>query len=55
MNATLKPSATSTSTSDFKVADLGLADFGRSEPEFTWERTDRAAALADEAKGTRAA
>jgi S-adenosylmethionine synthetase len=29
--------------------------FGRSEPEFTWERTDRAAALAEEAKGMRAA
>jgi len=29
--------------------------FGRTEPEFTWERTDRAAALADEAKGMRAA
>jgi len=29
--------------------------FGRTEPEFTWERTDRAAALADEAKGIRAA
>jgi len=27
MNATLKPSATP--TSDFKVADLSLADFGR--------------------------
>jgi adenosylhomocysteinase len=32
MNATLKPSATSTpSASDFKVADLRLADFGRKE------------------------
>ncbi|MBV8145930.1 MAG: methionine adenosyltransferase [Gammaproteobacteria bacterium] len=29
--------------------------FGRTESEFTWERTDRAATLADEAKGTRAA
>jgi len=29
--------------------------FGRTEPEFTWERTDRAATLADEAKGMRAA
>ncbi|MBV8783992.1 MAG: methionine adenosyltransferase, partial [Gammaproteobacteria bacterium] len=29
--------------------------FGRSEPEFTWERTDLAAQLADEAKGMRAA
>ena len=29
MNATLKPSATP--TSDFKVADLSLADFGRKE------------------------
>jgi S-adenosylmethionine synthetase len=36
-----------------KTATYG--HFGRSEPEFTWERTDRAAALADEAKGTRAA
>ena len=25
--------------------------FGRTEPEFTWERTDKAHALADEAKG----
>ncbi len=29
--------------------------FGRTEAEFTWERTDRAATLADEAKGMRAA
>ena len=29
--------------------------FGRTESEFTWERTDRAATLADEAKGMRAA
>jgi len=29
--------------------------FGRSEPEFTWERTDRAAALAADGKGVRAA
>jgi S-adenosylmethionine synthetase len=29
--------------------------FGRTEPEFTWERTDRAEALAAEAKGMRAA
>jgi len=29
--------------------------FGRSEPEFTWERTDLAATLASEAKGMRAA
>jgi S-adenosylmethionine synthetase len=29
--------------------------FGRSEPEFTWERTDRAEALAAEVKGMRAA
>jgi len=36
-----------------KTATYG--HFGRNEPEFTWERTDRAAALADEAKGTRAA
>ena len=34
MNATLKPSATkpaAPATSDFKVADLSLADFGRKE------------------------
>ena len=36
-----------------KTASYG--HFGRSEPEFTWERTDRAAALAEEAKGIRAA
>ena len=36
-----------------KTATYG--HFGRSEPEFTWERTDRAAALAEEAKGMRAA
>jgi len=36
-----------------KTATYG--HFGRTEPEFTWERTDRAAALADEAKGIRAA
>jgi S-adenosylmethionine synthetase len=29
--------------------------FGRTEPEFTWERTDRAEALAAEGKGMRAA
>ena len=29
--------------------------FGRTEPEFTWERTDRAETLAAEAKGVRAA
>jgi S-adenosylmethionine synthetase len=29
--------------------------FGRTEPEFTWERTDLAATLAAEAKGIRAA
>ncbi len=29
--------------------------FGRTEPEFTWERTDRAETLAAEAKGMRAA
>jgi len=36
-----------------KTASYG--HFGRTEPEFTWERTDRAATLADEAKGIRAA
>jgi S-adenosylmethionine synthetase len=36
-----------------KTATYG--HFGRSEPEFTWERTDRAAQLAAEAKGMRAA
>src|SRR5712692_10087096 len=36
-----------------KTATYG--HFGRTEPEFTWERTDRAATLADEAKGARAA
>jgi S-adenosylmethionine synthetase len=36
-----------------KTATYG--HFGRTEPEFTWERTDRAAALAAEAKGIRAA
>ncbi len=29
--------------------------FGRTEPEFTWEKTDRAAALAAEGKAVRAA
>ncbi len=29
--------------------------FGRTEPEFTWERTDRAAALAEDAKASKAA
>jgi S-adenosylmethionine synthetase len=29
--------------------------FGRSEPEFTWEKTDRAAVLASEGKSVRAA
>jgi len=29
--------------------------FGRKEPEFTWERTDKAEALAAEAKSSRAA
>jgi len=55
MNATLKHTKSAIHAGDFKVADLSLADFGRTEPEFTWERTDRAAALADEAKGIRAA
>src|SRR5580704_3342279 len=36
-----------------KTASYG--HFGRTEPEFTWERTDLAATLADEAKGARAA
>jgi S-adenosylmethionine synthetase len=36
-----------------KTATYG--HFGRTEPEFTWERTDLAATLADEAKGARAA
>jgi len=36
-----------------KTATYG--HFGRTEAEFTWERTDRAAALAEEAKGMRAA
>ena len=29
--------------------------FGRTEPEFTWEKTDRAEALAQEGKSARAA
>ena len=29
--------------------------FGRTEPEFTWEKTDRAAALSAEQKTARAA
>jgi S-adenosylmethionine synthetase len=36
-----------------KTASYG--HFGRTEPDFTWERTDRAAALAAEAKSARAA
>ena len=36
-----------------KTATYG--HFGRTEPEFTWERTDRAETLAAEAKGMRAA
>src|SRR5579883_2055989 len=36
-----------------KTASYG--HFGRTEPEFTWERTDRAAALAAEAKSAKAA
>ncbi len=36
-----------------KTASYG--HFGRTEPEFTWERTDRAEALAAAAKGLRAA
>ena len=36
-----------------KTASSG--QFGRTEPEFTWERTDRAAALAAEAKSAKAA
>ena len=36
-----------------KTAAFG--HFGRTEPEFTWERTDRAAALAAEAKSAKAA
>ena len=29
--------------------------FGRTEPEFSWERTDRAEALAEDAKASKAA
>jgi S-adenosylmethionine synthetase len=36
-----------------KTASYG--HFGREEPEFSWERSDRAATLAEQAKGTRAA
>ena len=36
-----------------KTASYG--HFGRTEPEFSWERTDRAAVLAAEAKGAKAA
>ncbi len=36
-----------------KTASYG--HFGRKEAEFTWEHTDKAAALARELKGTRAA
>jgi S-adenosylmethionine synthetase len=36
-----------------KTASYG--HFGRKEAEFTWERTDKAAALAAELKATRAA
>jgi len=36
-----------------KTATYG--HFGRTEPEFTWERTDLAETLAAEAKGARAA
>jgi S-adenosylmethionine synthetase len=36
-----------------KTATYG--HFGRTEPEFTWERTALAATLADEAKGILAA
>ena len=38
-----------TTAADFKVADLSLAAFGRNEPEFTWEKADKAAALAADA------
>ena len=41
--------------SDFLVKDLALADWGRKEEEFTWERTDKAQVLADELTATRAA
>ena len=36
-----------------KTASYG--HFGRKEPEFTWERTDKASTLAAEFKATRAA
>ena len=36
-----------------KTASYG--HFGRKEPEFTWERTDKASMLAAELKDTRAA
>jgi S-adenosylmethionine synthetase len=29
--------------------------FGRTEPQFSWERTDRAEVLAEDAKATKAA
>ena len=51
MTATAKKPA----FTDYIVKDLSLAEFGRKEEEFTWERTDKAEILADELPSTRAA
>ena len=44
-----------TKTADYAIADIKLADYGRKEEEFSWERTDKAEALAAESKAMRAA
>ena len=35
---------------DYHVADIKQADFGRDEPEFSWESTNKAAALKADAR-----
>ena len=37
------------SQGDYAVADIKQADFGRDEPEFSWEATDKVSALKDDA------
>ena len=53
MTVSTKPKAAA--AGDYIVKDISLADFGRKEEEFSWERTDKAATLAAESKATRAA
>ena len=50
MTATARTITSDAARKDFRVADLSLADWGRKEPEFTWEHTDKAEVLAADAR-----